>query len=426
MLTDAKLQALKPKDKIYKVADRDGLYASVSIKGGVSFRLDYRLDGKRKTLTIGKYGRGGIGLAEARRICNEARAMIANGESPSIEKRREKARRRDEHTVATYAPIYLEQAQIAESTRSMRRSVFNRAILPALGGYRLEQIKAEDVRDMCMKIKEQGAPSTAVAARDCLKLMYAHAILHGMKLANPAEEVAPSSIATFKPKERSLSPAEIRVAFNLLERVDGNPVLKLGFKLVLLTLKRKSEISFAQWEEIDFDEETWTIPKERMKNGLPHIVYLSKQALDILYALHACSHGSKWVFPKRNDLSMPISQATFNRFTYEIRDLAQIEGIKLEHFTVHDLRRTGSTLLNEMGFNRDWIEKCLAHEDRFSSRGVYNKAAYSHQRRHMMQEWADMIDAWIAGQRRQPALVPADGWEFTFDPVDPELTASFD
>lgn len=426
MLTDTKLQSLKPREKVYKVADRDGLYVSVSIKGRISFRYDYRLEGKRKTLTIGSYGRDGIGLGEARRICDDARAMVAAGKSPSIEKQREKGRRRDEHTVASYAPIYLDEASIADSTKAMRRSVFNRAILPALGGFRLEQVTSEDVRHMCLKIKDQGAPSTAVAARDCLKLMYAHAILHGLKLGNPAEEVLPASIATFKPKDRSLSPAEIRVAFNLLERVDGNPVLKLGFKLILLTLKRKSEISFAQWEEIDFDDATWTIPKERMKNGLPHIVYLSKQSMDILYALHTCAHGSKWVFPKRNDLSMPISNATFNRFTYEIRDLAQIEGITLEHFTVHDLRRTGSTLLNEMGFNRDWIEKCLAHEDRFSSRGVYNKAAYAHQRRHMMQEWADMVDAWIAGEKRQPQLIPREGWEFNFDPVDPEITGSLD
>ncbi len=73
---------------------------------------------------------------------------------------------------------------------------------------------------------------------------------------------------------------------------------------------------------------------------------------------------------------------------------------------MHDLRRTGSTLLNELGFNRDWIEKCLAHEEGRSSRGVYNKAEYEQQRRHMLQEWADMIDAWVEGRRRSPTLYP--------------------
>ena len=79
----------------------------------------------------------------------------------------------------------------------------------------------------------------------------------------------------------------------------------------------------------------------------------------------------------------------------------------MEPFTVHDLRRTGSTLLNELGFNRDWIEKCLAHEDGHSSRGVYNKAEYEMQRRHMLQEWADLIDAWSKGEKRAPVLLPS-------------------
>ena len=83
-----------------------------------------------------------------------------------------------------------------------------------------------------------------------------------------------------------------------------------------------------------------------------------------------------------------MSRATFNRVTYAVVERAKKEGLPLEPFTVHDLRRTGSTLLNELGFNSDWIEKCLAHEDGRSSRGVYNKAEYEQQRRHMMQEWS--------------------------------------
>ena len=89
----------------------------------------------------------------------------------------------------------------------------------------------------------------------------------------------------------------------------------------------------------------------------------------------------------------------------------------LEPFTVHDLRRTGSTLLNELGFNSDWIEKCLAHEDGRSSRGVYNKAEYEVQRRHMMQEWSDIIDAWVAGKKRAPMLIPPSMPLFELDPA---------
>jgi hypothetical protein len=101
-----------------------------------------------------------------------------------------------------------------------------------------------------------------------------------------------------------------------------------------------------------------------------------------------------------------MSRATFNRVTYAVVERAQKEGLPLEPFTVHDLRRTGSTLLNELGFNSDWIEKCLAHEDGRSSRGVYNKAEYEVQRRHMMQEWSDIVDAWVEGRKHTPVLLP--------------------
>ena len=101
-----------------------------------------------------------------------------------------------------------------------------------------------------------------------------------------------------------------------------------------------------------------------------------------------------------------MSRATFNRVTYAVVERAKAEGLPLEPFTVHDLRRTGSTLLNELGFNSDWIEKCLAHEDGRSSRGVYNKAEYEMQRRHMMQEWSDILDAWVDGRKYVPALIP--------------------
>ena len=100
-----------------------------------------------------------------------------------------------------------------------------------------------------------------------------------------------------------------------------------------------------------------------------------------------------------------MSKATLNRVTQIVSERARAAGLPLEPFTVHDLRRTGSTLLNEVGFNGDWIEKCLAHEDGRSSRSIYNKAEYAEQRRHMLQEWADMVDAWIDGRTYVPKLL---------------------
>jgi integrase len=259
------------------------------------------------------------------------------------------------------------------------------------------------LRAHCGKSVDRGAPATAIHVRDILKQIYGFAILHGEKVANPADDVGPASIATFAPKDRSLSPTEIRIMLRQLENVATLPTIRLGMKLYLLTMVRKSELQDAVWDEVDFENAVWTIPKERMKRSKAHNVYLSRQTLDIMIALKTCAGNSRYLLPSRYDADAPMSRATFNRVTYAVVEQAKKEGLPLEPFTVHDLRRTGSTLLNELGFNSDWIEKCLAHEDGRSSRGVYNKAEYEVQRRHMMQEWSDIIDAWnrISDVRRQ-------------------------
>jgi integrase len=239
-----------------------------------------------------------------------------------------------------------------------------------------------------------------------IKQIYGFAILHGEKVANPADEVGPASIATFVAKDRSLSPTEIRIMLKQLEHVATLPTIRLGMRLFLLTMVRKSELQDATWDEVDFENAVWSIPKERMKRSKAHNVYLSRQCLDIMIALKTCAGNSRYLLPSRYDADAPMSRATFNRITYAVVERAKAEGLPLEPFTVHDLRRTGSTLLNEIGFNSDWIEKCLAHEDGRSSRGVYNKAEYEPQRRHMLQEWADIIDSWVAGRKYIPSLIP--------------------
>lgn len=417
MLTDVALKRLKPQDKFYKVTDRDGMYALVSPAGRITFRYDYRLNGRRETLTIGRYGRDGVSLAEAREKCMAARKLVAAGVSPAHEKQREKRRRHAARTLGEFGKLWLEEAPMAESTRSMRKSVFDRDILPAWKNRLLTEITPDDLRALCKKVKDRGAPATAIHVRDIVKQIYSFAIARGEKFANPADEVGPASIATFAPKDRALSPSEIRIMLNELEHVATLPTIRLGLRLILLTMVRKGELQDATWDEVDFENAVWSIPKERMKRSKPHNVYLSQQALDIMIALKTCAANSRYLLPSRYDADAPMSRATFNRVTMAIVDRAEKQGLPLAPFTVHDLRRTGSTLLNEVGFNRDWIEKCLAHEDNRSSRGVYNKAEYEPQRRHMLQEWADMIDAWARGEKRAPVLAPPSVNALALDPL---------
>jgi len=406
MLTDTALRNLKPKSKIYKVFDRDGMYVTVSTTGTVTFRYDYRLNGRRETLTIGRYGPAGISLALAREKLIDAKKAVAAGRSPAMEKQREKRRLTASKNFGEVALKWLTDARMADSTRAMRKHVVDRDILPVFQNRQLNEITADDLRALCNKVKARGAPATAVHVRDIVKQVYAFAILHGEKVDNPASDVAAASIATFVPKDRALSPAEIRLAFHQLESIATYPTIRLALRMVLLTLVRKSELIEATWSEIDFEHATWTIPKERMKGRNPHVIHLSRQAMDILVALHTCAAGSKFVLPSRYEPNRCMSHATLNRVTQLIVERAKAAGLPLEPFTVHDLRRTGSTLLNEVGFNGDWIEKCLAHEEGRTSRSVYNKAEYAEQRRHMLQEWADMVDAWIDGRTHVPKLQP--------------------
>ncbi len=416
MLTDTALKHLKPKAKPYKVSDRDGMYVLVSPGGTISFRVDYRLHGRRETVTLGKYSPSDLSLARAREKCIDAKRLIAEGRSPAIEKQRNKRRIKEAKSFGQFGEKWLQAAPMADSTRAMRRSIFERELLPVWKSRLLTEITPGDLREHCLKIVDRGAPATAIHVRDILKQIYAFAKLHGEKVANPADEVGPASIATFVAKDRSLSPAEIRVLFKALEKVATIPTIRLGMRFILLSMVRKGEFQDAVWDEVDFENAVWSIPQERMKRSRPHNVYLSTQMLDILIALKTCAGNSKYLLPSRYDADAPMSRATLNRVTYAVVEQAQKDGLPLAPFTVHDLRRTGSTLLNEMGFNRDWIEKCLAHEDGRSSRGVYNKAEYEHQRRHMMQEWSNAVEAWIAGRRYAPVILPPDAALLDLDP----------
>ncbi len=400
MLTDTKLKNLKPQDKLYKVADRDGLYVAVSPAGTVTFRYDYRLNGRRETLTIGRYGPAGLSLAAARESLIEAKKDIAAGKSPAKEKQRGKRQDRAAKTFGEFTVRWLADYGMAESTKAMRESILNRDILPVFQNHKLGEITDEDLRSLCDKIKARGAPATAVHAREIVQQIYRWAIERGQKVTNPADTVSASSIATFKPKDRALSPDEIRIFFQQLELVSTLPTIRLALKLVLLTMVRKSELLNATWSEVNFTDAVWTISADRMKARRPHNVYLSQQTLDIMIALKTCAGGSKFLLPSRYEGDKGMSNATLNRVIDATVERAQAAGLPLESFGVHDLRRTASTLLHEAGFNSDWIEKCLAHEQK-GVRAVYNKAEYVEQRRDMLQKWADMVDGWIAGAEKK-------------------------
>jgi hypothetical protein len=157
MLTDAALKALRPADKLYKVTDRDGMYAAVATSGTISFRYDYRLNGRRESVTFGKYGPGGLSLARAREMCIDARRAVAEGHSPAIEKQRQKRRIKEAASFGQFGERWLTGAQMADSTKAMRRTIFQRDILPYWKNRLLTEISPDDLRGLCADIVKRGA-----------------------------------------------------------------------------------------------------------------------------------------------------------------------------------------------------------------------------------------------------------------------------
>ena len=235
------------------------MYVTVSPVGTVTFRYDYRLNGRRETLTIGRYGPAGISLAMAREKLLDAKKAVALGKSPAHEKQREKRRLTAAKNFGDMAARWLADAKMADSTRAMRKSIVDRDILPAFKNRLLNEISSDDLRALCNKVKARGAPATAVHVRDIVKQVYAFAVLHGEKVDNPADGVGAASIATFVPKDRALSPMEIRLMNRQMESVATYPTIRLALRMILLTLVRKSELIEATWTEIDFGVSSFSV-----------------------------------------------------------------------------------------------------------------------------------------------------------------------
>ena len=272
MLTDVKLKNLKPREKEYKVADRDGLYVCVLPSGTVSFRYNYRINGRQETLVLGKYGSRGISLMHAREKLNEARKMLEAGTSPARQKGRQKNKLAESDSFGEWGERWLQRHKMAESTRDMRRSVFERDLLEPFGKLKMWEITDVDLRSLCDRIVERGAPATAVHAREIVMMIFRFANERGNQYENPSDKVRPSSIATFVPRDRALSPSEIRLMYIYLDHVGTMPTIRLAVKLLLLTMLRKSELVEAEWSEINFTDALWTIPGPRMKRRNPHNV----------------------------------------------------------------------------------------------------------------------------------------------------------
>jgi len=384
-LTDTALKALKPRDKTYTVADDRGLYVEVFPTGGVVWRFRYRLNGKQEKLTLGKYP--ALTLKNARIKRDEAAQAAAMGESPAQQKQLAKVAAADATTVAEFGERYFLEI-VAKDRRDITipRRYFDKAIVPAIGSKAVRDVTTEDVRLIIWKKKDEGFDAAAGNIRGVLKRLFDYAMTNGLVRVNPVLALPMRHVHKAKSRERALTPDEIRIFLRAAYGSNIRRQFKLALHLIQLTMVRKSELLLARWEHVDFEQAEWHIPAEHSKTGKPHIVFLSKQAVALFEELQKLASGSALVLPGRGSLTRPFADNAINNALK-----VALAGQGLPAFTIHDLRRTASTLLHENGWPSDVVEKALNHTIG-GVRGVYNKAEYEPQRREMLQFWADYID----------------------------------
>jgi integrase len=384
-LTVAALKALKPKDKPYTVADERGLYVEVFPSGGIVWRFRYRLAGRREKLTLGKYP--ALTLANARIKRDEAAQVAAMDKSPARQKQLAKAAAVDGATVAEFGERFFREI-VAKDRQDVTipRRYFDKAIVPAIGSKPVFEVSTEDVRAIIWKKKDEGFDAAAGNIRGVLKRLFDYAMTAGLVSVNPVLALPMRHVHKAKSRERALSPEEIRTFLKCSFESNIRRQFKIGLYLILLTMARKSELLLARWEHVDFEQAEWHIPAEHSKTGKPHIVFLSRQSIGLFKELHALAGGSELVMPGRGSLTKPFAHNAINSALK-----VALAGQDISAFTIHDLRRTASTLLHENGWASDVVEKALNHTIG-GVRGVYNRAEYEPQRREMLQFWADYIE----------------------------------
>jgi integrase len=394
-LADTLLRSVKPTGKTQKLFDGGGLYLLVATTGGRLWRLDYRFEGKRKTLALGAYP--AISLKDARSRREEAKEQLARGIDPGAHKQAVKAASRAENEnayevvarewYAKHAPGWSE----SNSVRTLARQ--ENDIFPILGSKPISQVTAPELLGVLRRIEARGAIDTAHRTlQDCSRI-FRYAIATGRAERDPA-----SDLRGALPPARSTSFASItepNTIGALLRNIDayrGNVVVCAALRIAPYVFVRPGELRRAEWSEFSFDGKApeWRIPAEKMKMRVQHIVPLARQVVEILKDLHQYTGHTTLLFPSMRSNVDPISDMTL------LASLRRL-GYTKEEMTVHGFRSMASTLLNEQGYNRDWIERQLAHGERNNIRAAYNFAEYLPERRRMMTEWADYLDG-LRGQ----------------------------
>jgi integrase len=257
------------------------MFLWVTPSGGKIWRWTYRHEGQAKLMTLGKYPDVPPVLARER---HAARKLLATGVDPMAERKAEKASA--ENSFQSIAHLWLEHWQDGKSPRHVAyvKRRLETDILASLGARPIAAIEAPELVGMTKPIEQRGARDIAKRALESTGQVFRYAIANGFARRNPTSEIRPSDILK-SARKVNYARVDVRELPSLLWSIEvyqGTHVTRLALKLMALTFVRTSELIGARWTEFDFDAARWNIPAERMKMRTPQIVFLARQALDVL------------------------------------------------------------------------------------------------------------------------------------------------
>ena len=387
-LTDTYLRALKATGQVQKKADGGGLYIHVSPTGGKLWRMAYSFEGKQKTLSFGAYP--AVSLRDARQKREEAKEQLAKGIDPGAHKQAVKAATRAEYE-NTFEIIAREwfaknkESWVDTHAEKIIRRLEN-YIFPIIGGRPVNHVTAPELLKALREVEAKGIPDVAHRAlQDCSRI-FRYAIATGRGERDTAADLRGALVPVKSENLASIiEPKAIGALLRDIDAYTGNVIVCAALRMAPYVFVRPGELRRAEWSEFNLEGAEWRIPAARMKMRQVHIVPLARQVVGILEDLRQYTGAGRFLFPSMLANTAPISDMTL------LAGLRRL-GYTKEQMTVHGFRSMASTLLNEQGYNRDWIERQLAHGERNSIRAAYNYAEYLPERRRMMTEWADYLD----------------------------------
>ncbi len=399
-LNDTKVRMTKPAEKPQKFFDGGGLFLLVTPTGGKLWRFKYRFGASERLLCIGTYPE--TSLAEARLRRDQASALLAKGVDPRETKKAQKAAGNQEtetfEIIARewYAKFSPSWATSHAKTTIRRLELF---IFPWLGARPVKTITAPELLAALRRIEAKGALETAHRVKQVCGQVFRYAIATGRAERDPSGDLRGAiPAASGKHMATITAPKEIAGLLRSIDDYRGGIVTRCALQLAPLVFVRPGELRQAEWSEFNLETAEWRIPAEKMKAGAVHIVPLSRQAIDILREIHPLTGHGRYVFPSPRTDSRPMSS---NAILSALRRM----GYAKDEMSGHGFRSMASTLLNEQGWNRDAIERQLAHAERNRVRAAYNYAEFMPERKKMMQAWADYLEGIKTGAKIIPLRI---------------------